>query len=217
MSSDWEEAESMQAIPGPTARRRGRLLRQDGAARPVAAPLPAALRSRCRSRLDRPAPPTRAAKPRPTRGRRRRSEGLHLSLFHPYRALPPEGATLHPEEEACDPQERACKTPAHTYEARCGACSNTGWARGAGSASSGRRGNLHTCVVCHGLGYVRRTTARFCPDSPAHMTLARRRRRRQPHFRAPPPAHARRHARAAPAGGELSLSSRTPSLAALPG
>lgn len=41
------------------------------------------------------------------------------------------------------------QTPAHTYEARCTVCSGTGWAR---NASNGRRGHLHTCVACHGLG-----------------------------------------------------------------
>ncbi|KAF8065527.1 hypothetical protein HT031_003128 [Scenedesmus sp. PABB004] len=59
----------------------------------------------------------------------------------------------------------------HVYEARCGVCSGTGWAR---APTNGRRGQLSTCMLCHGLGYVRRTTSRFCPDDPdRHMTIAR--------------------------------------------
>ena len=46
------------------------------------------------------------------------------------------------------PAPRA-QTPAHTYEARCMVCSGTGWAR---NVSNGRRGHLHTCIACHGLG-----------------------------------------------------------------
>lgn len=41
------------------------------------------------------------------------------------------------------------QTPLHVYEARCTACSGTGWAR---APSNGRRGHLGTCMVCHGLG-----------------------------------------------------------------
>lgn len=41
------------------------------------------------------------------------------------------------------------QTPLHVYEARCTACSSTGWAR---APSNGRRGQLGTCMVCHGLG-----------------------------------------------------------------
>ncbi|GBF90286.1 hypothetical protein Rsub_02392 [Raphidocelis subcapitata] len=103
-------------------------------------------------------------------GRSGRSEGLPLSLFHPYSRLPPEGSTLMREDELCDPQESICKTPSHTYEAECLVCSGTGWAR---NASNGRRGTLGTCILCHGLGYVRRTTARFVPDSDASLTIGR--------------------------------------------
>lgn len=41
------------------------------------------------------------------------------------------------------------QTLMHVYEARCTACSGSGWAR---APSNGRRGHLCTCMVCHGLG-----------------------------------------------------------------
>lgn len=98
-------------------------------------------------------------------------EGLPLSLFHPYKGVPPEGTTLPLDEERCDPEEELCRTPLHVYEARCTACSGTGWAR---APTNGRRGQLSVCMVCHGLAYVRRTTSRFCPDDPdKHLTIAR--------------------------------------------
>jgi Mg-chelatase subunit ChlI len=111
---------------------------------------------------------------------------------------------------------RSTQTTMHVYETRCSACGGSGWAR---APSNGRRGQLGTCMLCHGLGaarskvlllllmmmmmvvvvvvvaaaaqsqpahtrtccrsahppagYVRRTTARFCPDDPEHMTLVR--------------------------------------------
>lgn len=99
------------------------------------------------------------------------SEGLPLSLFHPYKKLPPEGTTVPADEELCDPEEENCKTVLHVYEARCTICDGTGWAR---APTNGRRGHLGTCMTCHGLGYVRRTTSRFCPDDPdKHMTINR--------------------------------------------
>ncbi|GBF88041.1 hypothetical protein Rsub_00753 [Raphidocelis subcapitata] len=101
-----------------------------------------------------------------------------LSLFHPFRNLPPVGSTMHASEEFCDPEEHICKTPSHTYEAACACCSGTGWSRGR-AGRGGRGGRLGVCLACHGIGYVRHTTARFCPDSTQHLTLARD---------APPPA-----------------------------
>lgn len=105
------------------------------------------------------------------------NQGLPLSLFHPYERLPPDGSTLMRDEEFCDPDERICKTPTHVYEAACVMCSGTGWAR---NSSNGRRGHLGTCISCHGLGYVRRTTARFIPEADSSLTLARD---------VPPPKH----------------------------
>lgn len=107
----------------------------------------------------------------PGRSRFPLDEGLQLSIFHPYKKLPPEGVTVPLEEEMCDPETETCKTPLHVYEARCVHCYGTGWSR---LPSNGRRGHLATCVVCHGLGYVRRTTARFTPDVPdKHQIMAR--------------------------------------------
>eukprot|EP00775_Hariotina_reticulata_P012467 gene12467-12602_t len=37
-----------------------------------------------------------------------RAEGLPLSLFHPYKRLPPDGTTVPLEEELCDPEEERC-------------------------------------------------------------------------------------------------------------
>jgi hypothetical protein len=98
-------------------------------------------------------------------------EGLPLSLFHPFKKLPADGTTVPAEEELCDPEEEKCNTALHVYEARCTICDGTGWAR---APTNGRRGQLGTCMCCHGLGYVRRTTSRFVPDDPdKHMTIAR--------------------------------------------
>lgn len=60
------------------------------------------------------------------------------------------------------------QTPTYVYETRCSCCSGTGQSRSSSSSSSrhgGRRGSLHTCLMCKGMGYVRRTTARFVPET----------------------------------------------------
>ncbi|KAF6257817.1 hypothetical protein COO60DRAFT_1521822, partial [Scenedesmus sp. NREL 46B-D3] len=89
----------------------------------------------------------------------------------PLQKLPPDGTTIPADEELCNPEEENCKTLLHVYEARCTACDGTGWAR---APTNGRRGHLGTCMTCHGLGCVRRTTSRFCPDDPdKHMTINR--------------------------------------------
>eukprot|EP00882_Tetradesmus_deserticola_P022215 GHRQ01024109.1.p2 GENE.GHRQ01024109.1~~GHRQ01024109.1.p2 ORF type:complete len:137 (+),score=34.39 GHRQ01024109.1:707-1117(+) len=63
------------------------------------------------------------------------------------------------------------QTLLHVYEARCTVCDGTGWAR---APTNGRRGKMGTCMTCHGLGCVRRTTSRFYPDDPdKHMTINR--------------------------------------------
>lgn len=89
-----------------------------------------------------------------------RSEGLPLSLYTPYRDLPPDGKTLTEREETCNPQEAECKTPAHVYEAECAMCNGTGVVM---SKIKGKKRPC-TCMLCHGLGYVRRTTSRFIPS-----------------------------------------------------
>jgi hypothetical protein len=66
------------------------------------------------------------------------------------------------QEEFCKPDEQRCRQPIHVWEARCATCSGTGAARSY-SGSRGRRGSrstLATCMVCHGLGYVRHSTTR---------------------------------------------------------
>eukprot|EP00195_Chlamydomonas_chlamydogama_P007279 CAMPEP_0202900420 /NCGR_PEP_ID=MMETSP1392-20130828/11578_1 /ASSEMBLY_ACC=CAM_ASM_000868 /TAXON_ID=225041 /ORGANISM="Chlamydomonas chlamydogama, Strain SAG 11-48b" /LENGTH=158 /DNA_ID=CAMNT_0049586803 /DNA_START=182 /DNA_END=659 /DNA_ORIENTATION=- len=103
------------------------------------------------------------------------SPGLPLSLFTPYKNLPPDGQLIPIEEAKCDPAQSNCKTPTYVYEDKCHVCNGTGTARG---IANGRRGALCTCVVCTGLGYVRRTTTRFIPTAPsedgnAQVTLLR--------------------------------------------
>ncbi|GMH42072.1 hypothetical protein BSKO_09991 [Bryopsis sp. KO-2023] len=91
-----------------------------------------------------------------------KSEGLPLSLFTPYSDLPPEGKTLTNLEETCDPREKMCKTPAHVYEAECAMCNGVGEIL---SKIKGKGKKVPcTCMTCHGLGYVRRTTSRFTPE-----------------------------------------------------
>eukprot|EP00877_Chromochloris_zofingiensis_P005923 jgi/Chrzof1/1584/Cz10g13120.t1 len=97
------------------------------------------------------------------------NEGLGLSLFHPFKRLPAEGRTVPLEEELCDIEVQNCKTPLHVYEMKCSHCAGSGWAKG---SANGRRGSLHTCLVCKGLGYVRRTSA-APPDNDDHLIINR--------------------------------------------
>ncbi|GIL84849.1 hypothetical protein Vretimale_9676 [Volvox reticuliferus] len=88
--------------------------------------------------------------------------GLPLSMFTPYKQLPPEGEVVPAVDAACDPTVQKCKTLVYTYESRCISCSGTGFVKR--SYGNSRRASLCTCLPCHGLGYVRRTTTRFVPD-----------------------------------------------------
>jgi hypothetical protein len=56
--------------------------------------------------------------------------------------------------QACNPprQQTCFQTPSHTFEARCGVCSGTGWARSYSRGRGGGRGGLASCMVCHGIG-----------------------------------------------------------------
>ncbi|KXZ54756.1 hypothetical protein GPECTOR_4g826 [Gonium pectorale] len=75
------------------------------------------------------------------------------------------------EDAACDPSIMKCKTPIYTYESKCLHCSGTGFVK---SRANGRHASLWTCLPCNGLGYVRRATARFVPESTdGSLTLAR--------------------------------------------
>lgn len=92
---------------------------------------------------------------------------LPLSLYHPYKNLPHDGAMIPSDEESCNPEEQRCKTPTYIYETKCHSCAGTGVTR---SIPNGRKGRLGNCMLCHGLGYVRCTTARFVPDVKADDT-----------------------------------------------
>lgn len=100
-----------------------------------------------------------------------------LSLFIPYTNLPPDGQVIPEKEEMCDPMYAACKTPTYVFETACPACSGTGMVR---HKPNGRRGHLGTCILCTGLGYVRKTTSRFTP-SMDEQTINRP--RVEPHFK----------------------------------
>lgn len=88
-------------------------------------------------------------------------QDLVVSLYWPYKNLPPDGKTRLENEEQCNPEERSCQTPMHVFERACKACTGTG------SISSNTRGRRriasYTCTICHGLGYVRHTSSRFMP------------------------------------------------------
>lgn len=88
------------------------------------------------------------------------TEGVRLSLFSPFGKLPPDGKLLTEEEETCDPYHSNCKTAMAVWESKCRPCSGTG----STVSSSGRRRTLHTCLMCHGIGYVRRSSASMTPE-----------------------------------------------------
>ncbi|KAL6753614.1 hypothetical protein V8C86DRAFT_2724508 [Haematococcus lacustris] len=86
----------------------------------------------------------------------RRMGTVALSLFMPYKQLPPEGRMIDKLEEECDPYERNCRTLTYVYETQCMSCSGTGWSRGRHNPRRSRaRGSLHVCLKCHGVGHVR--------------------------------------------------------------
>ncbi|KAG2496273.1 hypothetical protein HYH03_005506 [Edaphochlamys debaryana] len=87
-----------------------------------------------------------------------------MSIFAPYKALPPDGAMLPSDDETCDPVMEKCKTQVFVYESKCLSCGGTGFVKTSHRRRSGTA-HLSTCLLCHGLGYVRRTTARFLPES----------------------------------------------------
>eukprot|EP00210_Caulerpa_lentillifera_P005895 g5637.t1 len=88
------------------------------------------------------------------------SEGLYVSLYAPIKDLPPDGRVITEKEEKCDPLIQRCKTPTYVYETPCPMCKATGMIE---SKFKGKR-LMHTCLACHGLGYVRRVTTRFVPE-----------------------------------------------------
>eukprot|EP01025_Chloroclados_australasicus_P021611 TRINITY_DN2269_c0_g1_i1.p2 TRINITY_DN2269_c0_g1~~TRINITY_DN2269_c0_g1_i1.p2 ORF type:complete len:216 (+),score=5.28 TRINITY_DN2269_c0_g1_i1:148-795(+) len=88
-------------------------------------------------------------------------EGLPLSMYSRFEQLPPDGKLQTEQEETCDPFTQRCQTPTFVYESKCRACTGTGMIA-SGSSRRGRH-TLYTCMHCHGLGYVRRTTTRFIP------------------------------------------------------
>lgn len=93
---------------------------------------------------------------------RGRDDALPLSLYTPYGAkLPYDGKTQTDFEETCDPMTRNCQTSMHVWESTCRPCFGTG-----SICSTSRRGRRSTyvCLSCHGLGVVRKTSARIIPD-----------------------------------------------------
>jgi len=78
--------------------------------------------------------------------------------------LPPVGRTLTKPEEACDPGERFCKTPLHVWEEKCRVCYGTGIARSSSSRGRGGRRQMGTCMICHGIGYIRHVSSNEIPD-----------------------------------------------------
>ncbi|KAL3136660.1 hypothetical protein ABBQ38_005901 [Trebouxia sp. C0009 RCD-2024] len=88
-------------------------------------------------------------------------DDLTVSLYWPYKNLPPDGKTRTEHEELCNPEERSCQTPMHVYERACKTC------QGTGSISSNTRGRRRTfsyvCLRCQGIGFVRHTSSRFMP------------------------------------------------------
>mmetsp|Transcript_27312 Transcript_27312/g.69523 ORF Transcript_27312/g.69523 Transcript_27312/m.69523 type:complete len:244 (-) Transcript_27312:602-1333(-) len=110
---------------------------------------------------------------------KQRPMAVFLSLFTPYKNLPPDGEIIPQSELTCDPQLNNCRTPSYVYEDKCGKCYGTGYVRGASSRRGARGGTLHTCLCCHGMGYVRITTTRYAPDTggnDAAFTIARQQR-----------------------------------------
>ncbi|KAL3145503.1 hypothetical protein ABBQ32_003327 [Trebouxia sp. C0010 RCD-2024] len=77
-------------------------------------------------------------------------DDLTVSLYWPYKNLPPDGKTRTEHEELCNPEERSCQTPMHVYERACKTC------QGTGTISSNTRGRRRTfsyvCLRCQGIG-----------------------------------------------------------------
>lgn len=88
---------------------------------------------------------------------------LPVSLYWPYKNLPPDGKTRTEGEELCNPEERSCQTPMHVFERKCKPCTGTGMI--SSNTRGRRRVSSYTCPICHGLGYVRHTSSRFIPPN----------------------------------------------------
>ena len=99
------------------------------------------------------------------------AKGMRCSLYLPYKGLPPAGLMLPRSEEQCDRELRNCRSLVYVFEAKCEACSGTGFVRG----SSHRRGRsrLNMCLQCNGLGCVRVTTTEEPQDRDQCLILLR--------------------------------------------
>ncbi|KAK9807420.1 hypothetical protein WJX73_003941 [Symbiochloris irregularis] len=93
----------------------------------------------------------------------RREEGVQLSLFSPFPKLPPDGQVITDAEAQCDPYHSNCKTACNVWESKCKACFGTGQCVSGSSRRGGHR-SLHTCLMCHGIGFVRRSSTTVIPD-----------------------------------------------------
>lgn len=110
------------------------------------------------------------------------SAGLPMSLFSPVQRLPGDGQLVSADQATCDPDERSCQTLMYVWEDKCTPCSGTGQARAGRSrrvraGRGGRRASasmaLCTCMACHGLGIVRRTSSREEAVPSGALTLGR--------------------------------------------
>lgn len=136
-----------------------------------------------------------------------------MSLFVPFQKLPKDGQLLTEAEETCNAYEQFCKTPTYVWEDECGPCNGTGLTR-AGSMRRKSRSSLGTCIACHGIGYVRLSSAQpdAVPEGHA-LTLNR------PELDGEPDVGGRRGApgtqQAQQAGGQRGAAPRRPSLGQL--
>lgn len=93
---------------------------------------------------------------------KRADDALPLSLYIRYDNLPCDGRTQTEEQETCDPKQQSCQRSMHVWESKCRACAGRGVVTSY-SRRGGRRSS-YTCPSCHGIGAVRKTSARIIPD-----------------------------------------------------
>jgi hypothetical protein len=111
------------------------------------------------------------------RAKPNKDDGVPLSLYYPFAKLPPDGKTRTDDDENCDPMERSCQTAMYTWETKCKACQGSGNVTRKSRGRSRSAASSYTCVVCHGIGYVRQTSSRLQPpdvnNGTGDMTLGR--------------------------------------------
>lgn len=107
---------------------------------------------------------------------RKADDALPSSLLYPTKGeLPPDGRTQKVEDELCDVQVMRCKTSVHTWEQKCPACAGSGsYSNLTVHGAKGRHKVVGTCLLCSGLGAIRKSSARVAPEmDDEHFTVAR--------------------------------------------